>query len=198
MGSKLYHHSQNEGENYKEITVPKFETANTLKAIWVIKSQQIGSLERLYIGTEPVQTLFVSEDRGQNFTELIGLSTHPSRFTWQGGGKGSKDPFLHTVLTDARNSNNLMVGISCAGVFNSTDAGNTWTPQNLGLEAFFLPKSDIEVGHDPHSIKRHPVKSNVLWQQNHCGIYRSKTMASLGTTYQIRVKSPIWIRYCYF
>ena len=67
-----------------------------------------------------------------------------------------------------------MVGISCAGVFNSTDAGNTWTPQNLGLEAFFLPKSDIEVGHDPHSIKRHPVKSNVLWQQNHCGIYRSE------------------------
>lgn len=171
-GSKLYH-SQNQGENYKEVPVPKFETNYSLKTIWTIESQQIGPLERLYVGTEPA-ALFVSEDQGQSFKELKGLSVHPSRSTWQGGGKGSKDPFLHTLLTDSRNSNELTVGISCAGVFKSNDAGNTWHPQNSGLEAFFLPSSDIEVGHDPHSMKRHAVELDVIWQQNHCGIYRSE------------------------
>ena len=170
-GPKLYY-SANEGNNYQEISAPQFETANTLKAIWTIKSQVIGTIEKLYIGTEPA-ALFVSEDRGQGFKELSGLSQHSSRATWQGGGKGSKDPFLHTVVTDVRNSDNLVVGISCAGVFHSNDAGNTWVPQNSGLEAFFLPAANVEVGHDPHSIKRHPIESDVLWQQNHCGIYRS-------------------------
>ena len=84
-----------------------------------------------------------------------------------------------------------MVGISCAGVFNSTDAGNTWTPQNLGLEAFFLPKSDIEVGHDPHSIKK-GILLNQMYSGNRiiAAFTVPKTMASLGTTYQIRVEKP--------
>ncbi len=170
-GSKLYC-SSNQGENYQEVQVPKFESDYSLRSIWTIESQQIGPLERIYIGTEPA-ALFVSEDKGKSFKELTGLSKHPSRSTWQGGGKGSKNPFLHTILTDSRNSNELLAGISCAGVFKSNDAGNTWSPQNKGLEAFYLPSSDIEVGHDPHSIKRHPIELDVLWQQNHCGIYRS-------------------------
>ena len=61
----------------------------------------------------------------------------------------------------------MTAGISCAGVFQSTDAGNTWYPTNTGLEAFFLPNSSIEVGHDPHSMIRHPKHPNVIWQQNH-------------------------------
>jgi hypothetical protein len=170
-GTKLYL-SMDQGENYHEITTPKFNTAKTLRSIWTIESQTIGPLERIYIGAEPA-ALFVTEDNGKSFQEFTGLSDHPSRTTWQGGGKGSKDPFLHSILFDPRDSNSLMVGISCAGVFKSQDAGKNWHPSNNGLEAFFLPSSDIEVGHDPHSIKRHPKELDMIWQQNHCGIYRS-------------------------
>lgn len=171
-GSKLYL-SENLGENYQQIDVPAFETNYSLKSIWTINSQRVGPKERLFIGVEPA-ALFVSEDNGASFSEVINLSTHESRDSWLGGGKGSKNPFLHTVLTDERNSNDWIVGISCAGIFRSSDAGLRWQPSNQGLKAFFLPNSEIEVGHDPHSMVRHPKYPDVIWQQNHCGLYRSE------------------------
>ena len=172
-GSKLYV-SDNQGENFREVKVPTFnkESEHSLKSIWTIEMQQIGPIERLFIGTEPA-ALFYSDDLGENFQELTGLTSHPSRPTWQGGGKGSKNPFLHSLVFHPEDSNQLMVGISCAGVFQSADAGNTWQPTNKGLEAFYLPNSTTEVGHDPHSMIRHPKDPEVIWQQNHCGIYRS-------------------------
>ena len=93
-GSKLYV-SDNQGENFREVKVPTFpkESGYTLKSIWTIEMQQIGPIERLYIGTEPA-AIFYSDDLGESFQELIGLSTHPSRSSWQGGGKGSKNPFF--------------------------------------------------------------------------------------------------------
>lgn len=172
-GPKLYS-SSNQGENFTEVSAPKFDASSpySLKSIWSIESQHIGPIKRLYIGTEPA-ALFLSEDGGESFKELSGLSKHESRPSWQGGGKGSNRPFLHTLVTHPEDSNDLTVGISCAGVFQSKDLGNTWKPSNNGLKSFFLPNSEIEVGHDPHIILRHPKDSNVLWQQNHCGIYRS-------------------------
>lgn len=173
-GPKLYT-SKNQGENFSEVSTPRFEETSsyTLKSIWRIESQSIGPIKRLYVGTEPA-ALFLSEDQGQSFKELAGLSSHESRSQWQGGGKGSNSPFLHTLVTHPNDSNALMVGISCAGVFQTQNLGNTWNSSNKGLKSFFLPNSEIEVGHDPHIILRHPKDSNVLWQQNHCGIYRSE------------------------
>lgn len=172
-GPKLYR-SENQGENFVELQAPKFDkdSAYSLKSIWKIESQAIGPIKRVFIGTEPA-ALFLSEDNGESFKELTGLSTHASRSSWQGGGKGSNSPFLHTLVTNPTDSNDLMVGISCAGVFNSIDLGNNWKPSNKGLKSFFLPNTETEVGHDPHIILRHPKDPNVLWQQNHCGIYRS-------------------------
>lgn len=173
-GPKLYR-SENQGENFTEVQAPRFEKDSpySLKSIWKIESQSIGPINRIYIGVEPA-ALFLSEDEGKIFKELSGLSGHPSRSNWQGGGKGSNSPFLHTLVTNPNDSNDLMVGISCAGVFSSTNLGNDWTPNNKGLKSFFLPNTETEVGHDPHVILRHPKDSNVLWQQNHCGIYRSE------------------------
>lgn len=166
-GPKLYC-SPNQGENFEEIEVPRFgkESPYSLKSIWTIASFE----DSLFVGTEPA-ALFVK--REGSFEELEGLSKHPSRSAWQGGGKGSNSPFLHSVVFNPEGEHELMVGISCAGVFRSMDAGENWAPANQGLKAFYLPNSETEVGHDPHSIIRHPLNSNVLWQQNHCGIYRS-------------------------
>lgn len=166
-GSKLYC-SSDQGETFKEVPAPRFESNYKLKSIWTIESH----FNKLYVGVEPA-ALFVSEDHGQHFQEVLGLSQHPSRGQWQGGGKGSKNPFLHSILFHPENQDEIMVGISCAGVFRSIDGGSSWEPNNEGLKAFYLPNSDVEVGHDPHSMLRHQKDSNVIWQQNHCGIYRS-------------------------
>jgi len=39
--------------------------------------------------------------------------------------------------------------------------------------ADFLPDEDAEVGHCTHHLVMSPDNSDVLYQQNHCGVYRS-------------------------
>lgn len=180
-GAKVYV-SGNMGETFTEVSSPKFSTESpfTLKSIWAIESQIIGTVHRLYIGAEPA-ALFYSDDLGESWNEMNGLTKHPSRPSWQGGGKGSSSPFLHTVLSNSENEKHLIVGISCAGVFQTHDSGITWHPTNMGLKAFFLPNSESVVGHDPHTICQSKISPNILWQQNHCGIYRSE---DYGKTWQ--------------
>mgnify|MGYP006096241835 CR=1 FL=1 len=173
-GPKLYR-SFDEGETFKEITAPKFDKGDqeSVKSIWTISHGQSDDQNTFYIGVEPA-AIFRTTDGGQSFKELKGLSSHPSRASWQGGGKGSNNPFLHTILVDEEDTNHLTVGISSAGVFQSYDTGKTWKPTNKGLDAFFLPDSNVIVGHDPHAMKTPKSNLNVVWQQNHCGIYRSE------------------------
>ncbi len=173
-GPKLYR-SLDEGETFKEFETPKFNpnSAYSLKSIWTISHAANDDPNKFYIGVEPA-ALFVTVDDGKSFTELQGLSSHPSRSTWQGGGKGSSSPFLHTIVVHPDDASHLIVGISCAGVFQSLDNGGSWEPTNQGLEAFYLPNSSVPVGHDPHSIKIPACNTEVVWQQNHCGIYRSR------------------------
>jgi photosystem II stability/assembly factor-like uncharacterized protein len=63
------------------------------------------------------------------------------------------------------------VAISAAGAFRSDDGGSTWKPINAGVAADFLPEKYPEVGQCVHKLLLHP--SGRLWQQNHCGTYRS-------------------------
>jgi hypothetical protein len=172
-GSKLYL-SGNEGKSFEEVAVPRHELNqnDTVRSIWTIQSTYINSALKLYIGTEPA-ALFVTDNYGQSFQEITGLSQHPSRPEWQGGGKGSKNPFLHSIVFHPHKPEELLVGISCAGVFKSSDEGHTWYPTNKGLKAFYLPDNSAPIGHDPHAILRHPQNPEVLWQQNHCGVFRS-------------------------
>jgi photosystem II stability/assembly factor-like uncharacterized protein len=173
-GPKLYK-SKNQGESFEEVASPKFnqDSNQSVKSIWTISHGENDDSNTFYIGVEPA-AIFRTSDGGQNFEELKGLSSHPSRSSWQGGGKGSNNPFLHTILVDEEDKTHLTVGISSAGVFQSFNAGQTWEPTNKGLEAFFLPESDVIVGHDPHALKIPKSNLNVVWQQNHCGIYRSE------------------------
>jgi hypothetical protein len=76
------------------------------------------------------------------------------------------------VLVDPRDARHLYLGMSSGGVFESHDRGASWAPLNRGVEANFLPTPDSEYGHDPHCVRLHPLAPDVLYQQNHCGIYR--------------------------
>ena len=50
----------------------------------------------------------------------------------------------------------------------------SWEPANEGTEACFLPEDRYpEVGQCVHKLLSHPGRPGRLWQQNHCGVYRS-------------------------
>ena len=126
-----------------------------------------------YAGTSP-QGLFRSDDDGETWASIDGFNQHPMLQAWTGGEKdGTPDgPKLHAIPVDPRDSQHLYVGCSSGGVFESPDGGATWTPLNKGCAADFLPTKDAEYGHDPHCLVQHPADPDVLYQQNHCGIYR--------------------------
>jgi photosystem II stability/assembly factor-like uncharacterized protein len=65
------------------------------------------------------------------------------------------------------------VAISTGGCYRSDDGGETWQPRNQNVRADFLPEKFPEYGQCVHKITMHPNQPNVLYQQNHCGIYRS-------------------------
>jgi hypothetical protein len=178
-GEKL-HFSTNKGKAWQEVPVPKYtgyeyrkgEPA-TLKKIWVMSHAGHDRPNCLWLGTEP-GGLFFSDDNGKHFHLNESLWKHPSRQDdnqWFGTGKDY--PFIHSILVDPRSSNHLYVGVSCAGVFETMDGGKNWTPKNNGLVASYLPKANAEVGHDPHQMLLCHSNPDVIWQQNHCGIFRT-------------------------
>lgn len=177
-GVKL-HRSMDEGQNWEEIEAPKFDEGEEIKdgvkaAVTYIWAFTHGGTDRpgvLYLGTDP-GALFKSEDNGDTWQLVRSLWDHPTRKDgWFGGGRDN--PGIHSIIVDPRDSDHIYIGISCAGVFESKDAGNTWSIANKGLKADFLPDPESEVGQDPHLVVTCPSNPDVMWQQNHCGIFVS-------------------------
>jgi len=182
-GSKL-HRSGDLGRTWEEIEAPKYPKSSRMKAwsesksvpaalryIWVIAPGGHDEPERIYLGTEP-GGLFRSDDGGKSFDLVKGLWNHPTREKkWFGGGRDY--PGIHSVFVDPRNSRRVLVGVSCAGVFETTDGGETWDPRNKGMVADFLPDPKAEVGQDPHFVDWQGDHPDHPWMQNHCGIFRS-------------------------
>ena len=69
----------------------------------------------------------------------------------------------------------IWVGISSVGVFYTRRRRRTWTPRNTGTRCDFLPEGERypEFGQCVHNLTLAPGGSNRLYQQNHCGMYRS-------------------------
>jgi photosystem II stability/assembly factor-like uncharacterized protein len=126
-----------------------------------------------YAGTSP-QGLFRTDDGGDTWRPVDGFNDNPMYEAWTGGERdGTPDgPKLHSVIVDPRDASHLYVGMSSGGVFESLDAGASWSPLNKGCAAEFIPVPDPEYGHDPHCVRIHPQAPDRLYQQNHCGIYR--------------------------
>lgn len=184
-GIKL-HKSTDQGSNWEEVEAPKYPEGLEIKEGIVATNKYIWAFtnngqadEQLLVGTIP-GGLFSSRDNGKSFQLNTALWNHPSRVDhWFGGG--FDHPGIHSIVVDPRDTNHYYVGISCAGVFETVDNGQSWIVRNQGLRADFLPDPHAEVGHDPHLLLACPTHPDVLWQQNHCGIFRSTDGAKTWT-----------------
>lgn len=132
--------------------------------------------QTLYAGTKPA-SLLSSHDRGATWSLVPGLTDHPSASTWHGGAAGL---VLHTIVSDPSNASKLWIGISAAGVFASEDGGTTWERRNRLSNT--VPHThhdhpaaprDGDTGHCVHNMMRAPGSEDVLYQQNHHGVWRS-------------------------
>jgi photosystem II stability/assembly factor-like uncharacterized protein len=123
----------------------------------------------LWLGAVP-GVLFRSTDGGETWEPVRGLVEHPTRDRWQPGAGGM---CTHSIQLDPSDPQRLYVGISAAGVFRSDDDGESWEPKNQGTAADFLPDKYPDLGQCVHKLLLHPERPERLWQQNHCGVYRS-------------------------
>jgi photosystem II stability/assembly factor-like uncharacterized protein len=69
----------------------------------------------------------------------------------------------------------MWIGISAVGVFYTQDGGKTWEPRNTGTRCDYLPEAERypEFGQCVHCVVMAPNQPERLYQQNHCGMYRS-------------------------
>jgi photosystem II stability/assembly factor-like uncharacterized protein len=147
------------------LAYPEGETP--IKAVWSLAPRG----GRIYAGVEPAG-LFFSEDGGQSWQHMQGLRDHPTRPNWQPGGAGL---ILHSIVPHPADDLQIWVAMSAVGVFHTGDGGETWTPRNQGTRADFMPEEQRypEYGQCVHCLVQAASMPNRLYQQNHCGMYRS-------------------------
>lgn len=143
------------------------EGQEPVKTVWCLAAAH----GRLYAGVEPAG-LFRSDDDGLSWQHVAGLQRHPSRPHWQPGGGGLA---LHAILPHPADDKRLWVAISAGGVFSTADGGETWEARNQGTRNDYLPEDQRypEYGQCVHALAMAAVRPERLYQQNHCGMYRS-------------------------
>jgi photosystem II stability/assembly factor-like uncharacterized protein len=166
------HRSSDGGETWARsegLGLPE-ESGLKLAATWHLEPGHASQPGTLWLGGDP-GALFRSDDGGVTWAVNEGVLTHPTRERWHPGAGGL---CTHSITLDPDDPDRLWIGISAAGVFRTDDGGASWTAANTGTEACFLPEDTYpEVGQCVHKVLAHPAGGGVMWQQNHCGVYRS-------------------------
>ncbi len=137
-----------------------------IKTVWSLATTPDGTL---FAGVEPAG-LFRSTDHGATWTHVEGLTNHPTRPTWEPGAGGL---ILHTIVPHPSDPARMWVGISAVGVFETRDGGTSWEPRNVGVRAGFMPDPYPITGQCVHKFVMAADQPDTLYQQNHCGVYRS-------------------------
>ncbi len=161
------------GKTWQERSGIRFaeDRGHAVERVWMTTQGPTATGETvLYAGVAPA-ALFRSGDGGETWEEIRTLKDHDSRSKWTPGAGGL---MVHSLCPHPTNPARLFVGISVAGAFRTDDGGETWTPKNRGVRADFQPEKFPEVGVCVHHMEMHPANPDILYQQNHCGVYRTE------------------------
>jgi photosystem II stability/assembly factor-like uncharacterized protein len=176
--------SRDGGEHWEEVAAPQFPPRpegvpeDTLPdgKPWPWRVEQIWALEAtpsgIWCGTIG-GGLFRSRDQGRSWEFVRALWDHPLRKKWFGGG--AEIPGIHSISVHPRDPNELIVGVSCGGVWRTRDGGDTWEVTSSGMFADFMPPDRREdpAIQDPHRIVRCAAQPTRMWAQHHNGFFRS-------------------------
>ncbi|MFQ5490679.1 MAG: WD40/YVTN/BNR-like repeat-containing protein [Phycisphaerae bacterium] len=187
FGIKL-HKSTDDGVSWSEIAAPALPKTpdgaepvldmwgkpvpDTVMDVWSLEGGGPDQPGLLWCGTIP-GGLFKSTDAGQSWELVRSLWDHPGRRDWFGGG--ADWPGIHSICVDPRDSNRVTLGVSCGGVWITTDGGETWECKADGMWAAYMPpdqkhKTTIQ---DPHRVVQCRTQPDKLWAQHHNGIFRT-------------------------
>lgn len=145
------------------------EGPESVTRLWGLAPGADAEPDTLYAGIEP-PGLFVSRDAGGSWQPLSAFNRHPTRATW-GPAKGGLA--VHSIAVDPRDPRRLFVALSAGGVYRTQDGGASFEPVNAGVRAPYLPDAAPASGQCVHRILLHPADPMRLYQQSHCGTYRS-------------------------
>lgn len=142
---------------------------DSVEKVWHVAPGRSSEPGVVYAGVSPA-ALFKSVDGGDTWAEVESLTAHSTHDRWEPGFGGL---CLHSMVLDPANVDRQWVAISAVGVFGTADGGATWTTMNAGVRADFAPDPFPEFGQCPHKLLGHPAMPERLYQQNHCGVFRS-------------------------
>ena len=138
--------------------------------------------------------LFRSDDGGASWSLNEALWHMPERRQWVGVA-GGEQPGINSVLIDPSYPSDIRVGVSTAGVWGSTDAGNSWN-LNRGMYVEYMPP---ELRHNPivqdiHRLAHCAAHPEIVWCQHHNGVFRSE---NAGATWrEVTAIQPSEVRLC--
>ncbi|MFW5947497.1 MAG: WD40/YVTN/BNR-like repeat-containing protein, partial [Gemmatimonadota bacterium] len=162
-------HTSVDGRDWELLdAAPHHADDRGLAAIWYLAPGPPDEPDTLWAGIEPAG-LFISRDAGGSWAPTS-LNEHPTRDTWQPAGGGLA---LGGIQHDPSDPARIYCSLSAGGVYRSDDGGDSWAPVNEGVRAGFQPRRFPESGQCVHKLRLHPARPERLYQQNHCGVYRS-------------------------
>lgn len=149
----------------------------SLTRIWFVQPGHADQPGAVWAGGEP-GALFRSNDWGRSWDEVPSLTAHRTRAQWT-PAMGSLS--LHSIQCPTKRR--ILAAVSVGGAYRSEDGGASWQPFNGNVRADFLPESNKfpEVGQCVHKLLVHPADPDMVYQQNHCGVYRARSNAAKWT-----------------
>lgn len=188
FGVKL-HRSKNQGVDWEELPAPAYptkpddvsdidpirnaETPWDLKMIWSLETGTPDQPGRLWCGTIP-GGLFRSDDHGDSWQLVESLWYDPRRSKWFGGG--ADFPGIHSIIIHPSKPEKVTIAVSCGGVWNSEDSGNTWDCIGKGMWATYFPPEQAKDPNiqDVHRVVQCDTQPQTLWAQHHNGVFVSE------------------------
>ena len=159
-------------ERAEELGLPE-ESGLKLASTWHLEPGHSSEPGTLWLGGEP-GVLFRSDDAGVTWAPNEALLGHETR---ENRAPGAGGLVCHSIALYPENAQRLWIGISAAGVFRSEDAGGSWQPANAAPKPASC-QTILSRGRPVRTQGARPSGPARLWQQNHCGVYRSDDAGS--------------------
>jgi hypothetical protein len=187
FGSKM-HRSRDGGATWQECAIPVYPEKPAgevdldpwrktprewrLEMIWCLEAGNADQPGLVWCGTLP-GGLFRSDDGGDSWQLVRSLWDNPKRKEWSGGG--ADFPGIHSICVDPRDGQRVSVGVSCGGVWQTSDGGASWNCRADGMWASYTPPEHKYYPNiqDVHRLVQCPSEPECLWAQHHNAVFRS-------------------------